>query len=488
MKNCLLFTIVVGILALTLTFSGVAAAEKVVINFWHHQDLYKAPDGLGYQAIQDFNKKYAGKIEVKLNWLPTEQFQAALRTAISTGDLPDIFASNMIPMLSLQKENLIRPLNDLVPADWVGRFEEGAFVENINMKDGNYYSWPERGLAHPGIMIYNKDVLRKAGLDPVPPKTWAEFKEICRKVTEAGKGQYYGLILGGRDDGVQALRYLGITADPYQDADWSTVSGLAFWDYKTGEYKFDSEETYEALKFIIDMKKEGYIFPGSTSITKAEARNMWALGAAAFHIEPQWCIRATVINDPHVDFGVTHLPVPEEGKKAYFPGSFAKADYYVSAKTKYPKEVGIFIDEVLTGEVTFRGLIEGGVVLSSNAIWNNRTDLYPTPQFQKYVEIAKENIRIAPFAGSKNPDVLDVLTRIDVKPDIVGFLQEIFATDGVNLRQKLKDYDALWEAALDKAIAEVNNLGKNFSRADLVFPNWDPSENYTAEDLAEILK
>ena len=30
------------------------------------------------------------------------------------------------------------------------------------------------------------------------PKTWTEFREVCKQVTEAGKGKYYGMIEGGK--------------------------------------------------------------------------------------------------------------------------------------------------------------------------------------------------------------------------------------------------------------------------------------------------
>lgn len=44
----------------------------------------------------------------------------------------------------------------------------------------------------------NPNVIEKAGLDPEkPPETWNELIEQCAKITEAGKGEYYGYTMQG---------------------------------------------------------------------------------------------------------------------------------------------------------------------------------------------------------------------------------------------------------------------------------------------------
>jgi sn-glycerol 3-phosphate transport system substrate-binding protein len=51
--------------------------------------------------------------------------------------------------------------------------------------EGNILSMPFNSSTP--IMYYNKDVFKKAGLDPnVPPKTWAEVESFSKKITESG--------------------------------------------------------------------------------------------------------------------------------------------------------------------------------------------------------------------------------------------------------------------------------------------------------------
>ena len=70
--------------------------------------------------------------------------------------------------------------------------------EGVTTFDGEIYALPEAANIVNSLMFYNKDILAEAGLDPEnPPETWSDFADACKKITEAGGGQYYGLIESG---------------------------------------------------------------------------------------------------------------------------------------------------------------------------------------------------------------------------------------------------------------------------------------------------
>ena len=51
------------------------------------------------------------------------------------------------------------------------------------------------------MYFYNKNVLKEAGIDESQlPKTRSEFIDVCRKISDAGNGKYFGII----DSGAQA--------------------------------------------------------------------------------------------------------------------------------------------------------------------------------------------------------------------------------------------------------------------------------------------
>ncbi len=93
--------------------------------------------------------------------------------------------------------------------------------------DGNILSFPFNSSTP--IMYYNKDVFKKAGLDPeTPPKTWAEFETAITKIKESGAAKC-GLSTAWvildphrkpRRHPRQALRYARATASSGLDAEF----------------------------------------------------------------------------------------------------------------------------------------------------------------------------------------------------------------------------------------------------------------------------
>ncbi|MCP4940534.1 MAG: extracellular solute-binding protein, partial [Planctomycetaceae bacterium] len=62
-----------------------------------------------------------------------------------------------------------------------------------------------------GNMFYNPVLFEKAGLDPEKdmPKTFSEFREVCKKITEAGDGEFYGLGLAANPASSEFGRIFG---------------------------------------------------------------------------------------------------------------------------------------------------------------------------------------------------------------------------------------------------------------------------------------
>jgi sn-glycerol 3-phosphate transport system substrate-binding protein len=69
-----------------------------------------------------------------------------------------------------------------IPVNW------GDFIKPVTgyySKDGNLYSMPFNSSSP--ILYYNKDVFKKAGLDPAkPPATWKQVGEFSQKIVKAG--------------------------------------------------------------------------------------------------------------------------------------------------------------------------------------------------------------------------------------------------------------------------------------------------------------
>lgn len=455
--------------------------EEVVVTMWHYQDFWKTAENVGQQRLAEFNQAHEGEIRVELTFFPFEQYQSVLQTSLSSGDLADIVAMPQLDLMSLYEQGLLLPLNDIVPSGWADQFAEGAFAEGINMVGDEYYSWPERGPWHRGLMYFNREVMAQAGLDPnAPPQTWDELKDMCVQVAEAGNGEYYGIIIGGQDDGINIIETLALTMDSSMDGDWSSKP-LSFFDYTTGEFVADSESMAAAAELVFDLEDSGCVVPGTMNRDKATAHGLWAENSAAFVFEPQWLINAVKRDFPDTDFGVATMPVPELGQDAYFSTGFARGDYVVSASTENPEAVGVVIDELLTGPAAFQNFISNGIVLSASEEWNSREDLYPNEEFATYVKLSNEDVTISPVPAAFNPDVAQVLSAMVIAPTKTEFLQQLYTRGRGSISTVLADYDAILESALDAAIEQAVSGGAQVSRDDFTFADWDPSRNYVSK-------
>lgn len=454
---------------------------EAVVTMWHYQDFWKPGTSVGQQRLIEFNKKHAGKIRVDLKWFPTEQYQSVLQTGLSSGTIPDIVAMPQLDLVALHDQGLLLPLNDIVPSGWADQFAEGAFAQGVNMIGDKYYSFPERGPWDRGLMYTNRTVLKQAGLSPDSvPTTWGQLKQMCVDVAKAGHGKYYGMIMGGKDDGINIIETLALAMDPQMDGDWASKP-LSFFDYKSGKFKADSKAMAAAAKLVFDLEDSGCVVPGTMSRNKATAQGLWAQGNAAFYFEPQWVINIVKRDFPQTDFGVALAPVPVAGEKPYFSTGFARGDYVVSAKTKNPKAVGVVINELITGPAAFQNFITKGIVLSASKEWNARKDLYPSKEFADYVAISNQSVTIAPVPAAVNPAVARVLANMVIAPTKTEFLQQLYTKGRGSIDQVLAKYNATLEAALDRAIDKAATQGAQTSRKDLIFDNWDPSENYVSK-------
>ncbi len=154
------------------------------------------------------------------------------------------------------------------------------------------------------MLFYNKELLRKAELDPeVPPKTWSEFQTMSEAITAAGNGEFWGGGIPSFPNNGGALR-----ATPF-----FRQLGTDFGGNDT--INLNDEKVQQALAYIRQMDKN---FPAGLGNNNDEGP-MWN----AFE-QPDEQDLAFVINGTWeeasamrygVDLGVAPLPVPDEDGK-----------------------------------------------------------------------------------------------------------------------------------------------------------------------------
>ncbi|MGE0340425.1 MAG: extracellular solute-binding protein, partial [Xanthobacteraceae bacterium] len=178
-----------GIVAGTmfLCAAGVAAAQTQLTMYYPIAvggALTKVIDGM----IAEFHKANPG---IKVNAIYAgnyDETRVRALSAIKGGQPAQLSVLFSIDVYDLIEQNLIVPFDDAVSTD-----DERAWLKSFYpalMSNGqvNGKTWGIPFQRSTIVLYYNKDLFKAAGLDPnKPPKTWAEFVEISKKLTKDGQ-------------------------------------------------------------------------------------------------------------------------------------------------------------------------------------------------------------------------------------------------------------------------------------------------------------
>lgn len=244
----------------------------------------------------EMEKKYPG---IKLTYVEkgwADTYRQNLMLATMGGNGPDIgYGEDFIPEFAK-----IGALSEL-PEDMAKEMAAGPIT--AARYNGKLYAIA----LSTGVfsLVYNKDVLQKAGLtENDVPKTWSQWLDVSKKITDAGKGEFYGTIvqnnqLGGAFRMVPFIRQLG---SDITTPDWEQVT-------------FNTPEALKALTFLRDLSKTAP--PGTTSLNDEGAiYEMILKGKAAFYVNGPWFISLAKNANPPSNIGFATLPLPDGGKPA----------------------------------------------------------------------------------------------------------------------------------------------------------------------------
>ncbi len=173
------------VLLLTLLLYGCGPRERAAqLEFWH---ALGGPlgDALN-ELIAEFNQQHP---DIYIHAISMGNYTALsqkLMASIQAGTQPDLAQVFESWTAGLVAGGVLVPFDDLIAQD--ENFGEEDFADiypvfiDSSIIDGKIWSFPFNKSVR--ILYYNKDIFFRLGLDPdSPPKTWKEFREICRLAT-----------------------------------------------------------------------------------------------------------------------------------------------------------------------------------------------------------------------------------------------------------------------------------------------------------------
>lgn len=424
---------------------------------------------------EEFNKKYMEKhqnITIEYTMLTMDQFKNTIVTMIKSGDGPDLFPipSGMTLSTAL-KEDWYQPINGYVTDGFMASLDPSVLKEGVSMEGKDLYSIPENMPVVNCLLFYNKDVLQNAGVAQVP-KTYSEFAEACKKITESGKGQVYGLIDGGKQ-----LNRLSVLACSLAAAGGGRIAADSKVLTDNGRAPYDSAAMNGAMALMERLVKDGSVHPDTVNLNAPEARELFAQGQAGFLCQGMWCIAPWAKDYPNLNYGVMAVPVPDGGAK----GGVQQVDLSpwmgIYKQSRHPKEAADYLMALFSEEYGYQsGCVSDGSYVSIVPQVNQK---YMTnPAMKEYYDIARETSRIVPSATVRDPKAYDFYAEVrDVQPSLGAILQGVLSgsvTDYSAQLKKLSDASTTeWERA-------AKAVGLDFGTFE--FPNWDPMKDYTQAD------
>ncbi len=210
--------------------------------------------------------------------LPGAGGRATFMLALAGGTAPDIYKAWFHILRHDIDQGFVYPLDE-----WRGEIEKfspstpggGDLWERTSRFDGHIWALPTPGIAYYGI-VYRKDFVREAGLDPEkPPETWSEFAEWCKRLTVKGRRAFaienrpWGFLPWVQAAGGDVVRKVP-APEPSQER-----AGGAY------EACFDCDEAIAAAEFLQSLVKSGVVRALPTLTIADEVGNLFSSGEIA---------------------------------------------------------------------------------------------------------------------------------------------------------------------------------------------------------------
>lgn len=249
-------------------------------------------------------------VTVEVTDFPNEEYPARLASAAGAGELPDIFATDVVFSAQFAAEGLYLCLTDrLAGFEFADRVAPAHLAAGT--LDGQNYVVPHT--IDMSVMLYNVDLYEQAGLDPeAPPTTLAEFAEHARQIREEVGGDVYGTYFGGNCGGC-----IEFTLWP---SVWAAGGEVLSPDGR--QARIDSPEMAEVFALYRELYEEGVAAPASSE----ENGTTWlaALQGGTIGIAPGPSVWLGLIEEEAgIEMGVAPITGIDGGESTFVGGDSA---------------------------------------------------------------------------------------------------------------------------------------------------------------------
>jgi multiple sugar transport system substrate-binding protein len=262
------------------------------------------------QLVQTIANAYNSGHTTKLkpNIIPAAQFVSKFGTAVASGEVPDLVATDLIfsPYFASSNE-----LTDITSFAHSLPFFDKLDQSHVRLAtyQGKLYGLPFT--AEGSFLIYNKGLFRQAGLDPnKPPTNWAEIEAEAKKITALGNG-IHGYYFSGACPGCMIF-----TFTPYI---WASGGQLMNAD-GTQATLTSSPQVKDGLEFYHRLWTDGVVDPGAKVDSGTNFGPAFYTGKVGMQGIGAFALATLKQQYPNIDFGVTAIPGQNGGSSSFAGG------------------------------------------------------------------------------------------------------------------------------------------------------------------------
>ncbi|WP_158862306.1 ABC transporter substrate-binding protein [Leifsonia sp. AG29] len=263
-----------------------------------------ANGNIAQTLVNEYNKTHKNK--VKLTVIPTNSYQTKVGAAAGSNGLPDILAADVVYSPNYVKQGLFQDITSQVKGlPFYGKLSHAH--TDAASKDGKIYGTPL--VVDSSLIMYNKDLFSKAGLDPDKgPKDFTDIYNDAKAIRDKVGGDTYGFYFAGNCAGCNAY-----TMMPYLSA-----AGKPPFIDDGKKAQIDTAPMKATLDLYKKLFDEGIVPPSA----KSDDGTNWTklFNAGKIGIIPIGNFNFTPAQQAKITYGEAGLPAPDGSETSAFIG------------------------------------------------------------------------------------------------------------------------------------------------------------------------
>lgn len=280
-----------------------------------------------YQQCADDFHAANPNITVEISQLGWNDYWTTITTGFVSGDAPDVFTNHLAKYPEFVQLGQLVDIQPLVERDGVATDIYYPGLAELWSKDGKRYGLPKDWDTI--AIVYNKDLLEAAGVDPAVMDTWTwnpedggTFYQTIAALSLDANGNNG---LSPDFDKANVTQY-GFANNgmggPYGQTEWSWLTATTGWTYNNGlwgnEYYYDDPRFTATAQWMANLWLVDGFAPLMEAQTTLGRSALFQAGNVAMVSDGSWMIGTYAGSSFPIGFG--RLPAGPEGRKSMFNG------------------------------------------------------------------------------------------------------------------------------------------------------------------------